>query len=221
MHRSAPLLLALAASPAVADIAVFAQPTTATDADVGLGWYSNAEPRVRKNYKHADDFTLAEAAQVSRVVWWGQSSLHTHRDLTNFDSFQVEIFEADSDLPGALVHAETIPLALTNAAATGRETPAGAYEYRHDAALTAPVALEAGRRYFLAVSAGLIETGFTSDAWQWQDADLHDGWSATYSWAADTWTGYQDSDSAFVLYAVPAPATLAPLAGLAFLRRRR
>ena len=207
---------------------VFSQPTTTDDSKVGLGWYSNAEPRVLKNYKHADDFVLTASAEIGRVVWWGQSSLHSHDDLTNFDSFEIEIYEArlvDGEwMPGAVIAERTLDLAATNPAPTGRLTPAGAIEYRHDAVLGTPIELGADTRYFIAIAAGLIATGRTSDAWQWQDADLHDGWSATYSWAAGTWTGYQDSDSAFELYAVPAPATAAPLcaaaAALAGRRRR-
>ena len=221
-------LAALGAGQASAADPVFSQPTTTDDASVGLGWYSNAEPRVRKNYKHADDFTLTAPAEIGRVVWWGQSSKHTHADLTNFDEWHVEFYEAElvggQWLPGALLSTEIIAKDLTNPTPTGRTTPAGAIEYRHDATLTAPVGLEADTRYFLAVSAGLIANDTTSDAWQWQDADLHDGWSATYAWGTGEWTGYQDSDSAFELYAVPSPATVVPLCGAAAAlagRRRR
>ena len=228
MHTTAAVaLLATAAALAAANEPIVSQPTTTDDTKVGLGWYSHAEPRVRKNYKHADDFILTAPAEIGRVVWWGQSSKHTHDDLTNFDSFQIEIFEAqlvdDQWLPGTLVASQTLDLADTTPTPTGRLTPAGAIEYRHDAPLTAAIALDADTRYFLAISAGLIETGYASDAWQWQDADLYDGWSATYAWATGGWTGYQDSDSAFELYAVPAPATAFPLcaAATALAGRRR
>lgn len=215
------------ATPALGmDLLVYGQPTTTDDSKVGLGWYSQSEPRVRKNYKHADDFVLGEPGEVGRVVWWGQSSLHTYPDLTNFDSFQIEFFEAADVggewLPGTLVASETIAIGETRPVQTGRQTPAGAFEYRHDAALATPVALDGGRRYFIAISAGMIDTNFSSDAWQWQDADLHNGWSGVYSWASSEWSGFQDSDSAFELYAVPAPGpTLPLLAGLALLMGRR
>lgn len=210
---------------AAADIQVFSQPTTSSAARVGLGWFSNSEPRVRKNFKHADDFVLADPAAITRIVWWGQSSLHTHPDLTNFDSIQIEFFVAEQVggdwLPGALLATETFGLAETSPAATGRRAPAGAIEYRHEALLSSPVSLESGRRYFLAVSAGLIETTSESDAWQWQDADLADGWSATYSWASGEWSGFQDTDSAFILYAVPGPASIMPIALLLAASGRR
>lgn len=219
MQTAAVAVAALFPALALARGPIFGQPTTSDGAHVGLGWYSNAEPRVRKNYKHADDFTLDDPASMGRVVWWGQSSLHTHDDLTNFDSFVIEIYAAQlvdgQWLPGALIATETLNLDATNPTPTGRLTPAGAIEYRHDATLATPIDLEADTRYFLSIAAGLIHTDSASDAWQWQDADLHDGWSATYAWATHQWTGYQDSDSAFELYAVPAPGTLAALCGAA------
>lgn len=228
MHTlAAPALLALCPSAALAVGPIFSQPTTTDDSKVGLGWYSNAEPRVLKNYKHADDFVLSAPAEIGRVVWWGQSSLHSHDDLTNFDSFEIEIYEAEEVnggwLPGALVAEQTLDLAATNPVPTGRLTPTGAIEYRHDATLVSPIGLAADTRYFIAIAAGLIQTGRTSDAWQWQDSDLHDGWSATYSWAGGAWSGFQDSDSAFELYAVPTPATVTPLcaAATALAARRR
>lgn len=225
-HRlTVPVLLGLLAPLAGADVQLYSQPTTTDDAKVGLGWYSNSEPRVRKNYKHADDFVLSEGGAVGRVVWWGQSSYHSHDDLTNFDSFQIEFFRAelvgDQWLPGERLATETLGLDLTHPAPTGRTTPAGAIEYRHDARLATPVSLDAGTRYFIAISAGLIETGSSSDAWQWQDADVLNGWSGVYSWASGEWSGYQDSDSAFELYTVPAPAGLVILSSAAPLRRRR
>jgi len=227
-HLIPAVALSLVVSLSVAgarDLSVFSQPTTVNDGNVGLGWYSQSEPRVRKNFKHADDFVLASDAEINRVVWWGQSSRHRFDDLTNFDTFQIEFFEAEDVggdwMPGALLAVEVFDLVETAPTETGRLTPNGAKEYRHETTLTAPFAADAGERYFIAVSAGMIETNSPSDAWQWQDADLHDGWSVTYSWAGDTWTGFQDSDSAFELYAVPAPATIAPLLVALLGSRRR
>ncbi|MFG0241428.1 MAG: hypothetical protein ACF8R9_01445 [Phycisphaerales bacterium JB054] len=218
-------LMVVSAAAHALDVSIYSQPTTANPDNVGLGWYSQSEPRVRKNYKHADDFTLAADAEVSRVVWWGQSSKHRHDDLTNFDTFQIEFFEATDVggdlLPGALLAVEVFDIADTSPTETGRLAPNGAKEYRHEATLTAPFAAVEGRQYFIAVSAGMIETNSASDAWQWQDADLLNGWSATYSWASSEWTGYQDSDSAFELYAVPAPASVGPLAVWLLAGRRR
>lgn len=212
-------LLLAAGSAAAGDVSVFSQPTTANDDNVGLGWYSQSEPRVRKNFKHADDFVLSESAEISRVVWWGQSSRHRHTDLTNFDTFQIEFFEAEDVggdlLPGALLAVEVFDLDETSPTETGRLARNGAKEYRHETTLTVPFSADAGAVYFIAISAGMIETTSASDAWQWQDADLNNGWSATYSWADDTWTGFQDSDSAFELYAIPAPGTVGPLVACA------
>ncbi|MBK7404838.1 MAG: hypothetical protein IPJ41_09445 [Phycisphaerales bacterium] len=225
--RKSVWMVAACAAPAVArGVLVYGQPTTADDTKVGLGWYSQSEPRVRKNYKHADDLMVAADAEIGRIVWWGQSSLHTYPDLTNFDSFQIEFFAGElvggQWLPGPLVASEVLDLGATNPTETGRKTSAGAFEYRHDAELANPVALQGGQRYFLAISAGMIKNDFSSDAWQWQDADLHDGWSGVYSWATGEWSGFQDSDSAFELYSVPTPGPVLPLlGGIAMLLGRR
>lgn len=197
------------APSASADITVYSQPTTPVNANVGLGFFSQSEPRVRKNFKHADDFTLMQDASIGRVVWWGQSSKHTHTDLRNFDSFLIE-FMAVQDvngqaLPGAVLASFELAIAETSPVATGRLTPLGAIEYRHEATLPSGFEALAGTRYFVAISAGMILTTSPSDAWQWQDSATVNGWSGVYSWTTGVWSGFQDTDSAFELIEVPAP----------------
>lgn len=215
------------ASSAAADLTVYSQPTTPEAAGVGLGFYSQSEPRANKNYKHADDFTLSQDASIGRVVWWGQSSKHTHADLTNFDSFLIEFFAVrvvnGQSLPGEVLATHYFQIGETSPTATGRLTPSGAIEYRHEAALAIPFETLAQTRYFIAVSAGMVLTTASSDAWQWQDSSLVNGRSGVYSWATRAWSGFQDTDSAFELVAVPAPASVVPLAAVlwALPRRRR
>ena len=203
------------ASSASADITVYSQPTTPNAADVGLGFYSQSEPRANRNYKHADDFTLQADAAVDRVVWWGQSSGTTHDDLTNFDSFLVEFFSvrllAGRPVPNAQLASYTFEPSQTSPTQTGRQTPGGSFEYRHEADLPLPFLASSDTRYFIAISAGMIQTTSTSDAWQWQDSSLVNGESGVYSWATRAWSGFQDTDSAFELISVPAPMSVAPL----------
>lgn len=213
--------------PALADITVYSQPATPVDANVGLGFYSQSEPRVRKNYKHADDFTLTQDASIGGVVWWGQSSRHTHADLRNFDTFLIE-FMAVRDvngqaLPGDVLASYEFAIGDTAPFATGRVTPGGALEHRHEVTLPSAFEADAGTRYFVAISAGMILTNSPSDAWQWQDAETVNGWSGVYTWPTGLWSGFQDTDSAFELIAVPAPAAALPMGGClwAFLRRTR
>ena len=213
------------AATARADVTVYAQTVTPVDANVGLGFFSQSEPRVRKNFKHADDFTLSRDASIGRVVWWGQSSRHTHTDLTNFDSFLIEFMAVQEvngqALPGEVLASFELPIAETFPEATGRLTPLGAMEYRHEATLPGSFEALAGTRYFVAISAGMFLTTSASDAWQWQDAELVNGWSGVYSWASGTWSGFQDTDSAFELIEVPTPGTWAALsAGLCALGGR-
>ncbi|MCA9273799.1 MAG: hypothetical protein KDA31_12235 [Phycisphaerales bacterium] len=221
-----PILLSLGfASSACADITVYSQPTTPDDSKVGLGFFSQSEPRANRNYKHADDFTLSTAATIDKVVWWGQSSKAVHADLTNFDSFLVEFYSvrtlAGAPVPDALLASYTFNPTDTSPVQTGRQTPNGAFEYRHEATLDTPFAAEADTRYFIAISAGMIQTTSASDAWQWQDASLVNGASGVYSWATRAWTGFQDTDSAFELISVPAPASAVPMASVFWYLYRR
>jgi hypothetical protein len=220
---------ALAALPLAAsarDVLLYAQPTVTDDSKVGLGWFSQSEPRARRNYKHADDILLSDDATVTRVAWWGQSEGVQFPDLTNFDSFTIEFFRAVEDgtgawIPDALFATETFALAETSPTPTGRATPNGALEHRHEATLAAPVSLDAGARYFMAVSAGLVASGSATDAWMWQDAEFHDGWSGVWSWSAREWTSFFDTDSALELYGVPAPGVPLILAAAAIATSRR
>ncbi|HZW10985.1 MAG TPA: hypothetical protein VFF69_13870 [Phycisphaerales bacterium] len=207
------LAAAACAAPA-RDVLLYSQPTVIDDAKVGLGWFSHSEPRARRNFKHADDLVLDQDATVTRVAWWGQSEGVQFPDLTNFDSFTVEFFSGIEDgtgawIPGSLLATETFLLADTSPTPTGRSTPNGALEHRHEALLSIPFSIDAGQRYFIAVSAGLVANGSASDAWMWQDAEFHDGWSGVWSWSAREWTSFYDTDSALELYGVPAPG--APL----------
>lgn len=221
-----PIVLSLCVvTEASADITVYSQPTTPDDSKVGLGFYSQSEPRANRNYKHADEFTLSEEASIDKVVWWGQSSKTVHADLTNFDSFLVEFYSvrslAGAPVPDALLASYTFNPTDTSPMQTGRQTPSGAFEYRHQATLDTPFVAEADTRYFIAISAGMVQTTSASDSWQWQDSSLVNGSSGVYSWATRAWSGFQDTDSAFELITVPAPASAVPMASVFWYLHRR
>lgn len=205
---------------------VFSQGVVSDPALVGRGWFSHSQPRANRNFKHGDDFMLEHDATVGAVRWWGISEGRFRADLGNFDAFTVEFFVGVDGpggvLPGALVASTQLSLADTAPTATGRLNPAnGAIEYAHTAVLDAPVTLEAGVVYFLAVSARSING--SRDGWMWSDADGVDGYSVSYSWASGAWTGFVDTDSAFELIAVPGPGGAAVLGvgGCLAVRRRR
>lgn len=204
---------------------IYSQPTVTDPSLVGLGFFSSNTPRPTRSFKHADNFTVPFDAQITGVRWWGWSEAIDHLDLSNFSRFLVEIFEAQ-DTPdglgvGALLFSERFEIAATNPTPTGRAAfDTGALEFRQQVTLTTPFAIEAGRPYFLAVSARSID--FASDAWAWQDGLFVNGFSRVFSHTTQQWTPFQDTDSAFELLGVPSPAGgCALLALLACPRRRR
>ncbi len=218
--------VAVIAAGAACDAAeLYSQPTTSNDANVGLGWFSHAAPRPTRNFKHADDFVLAQTSTIERVTWWGTSENLVHADLTNFTGFAVEFWSpnAAGSKPETIIVGDAFTLPETNATATGRVSSTGAIEYRHSVDLAAPVELDGGATWFISISAFFFDE--TGDAWQWQDADNVNQLSSSYDYSRDRWQGLFDTDSAFVLEgtAVPGPgaAALAGCAGLLGARRRR
>ncbi|MEQ8769303.1 MAG: hypothetical protein RIB60_02215 [Phycisphaerales bacterium] len=218
------LIAAIAAGAAPSHAAeLYSQPTTSDDANVGLGWFSHAAPRPTRNFKHADDFVLAETSSIERVTWWGISENLVHPDLTNFTGFAIEFWSPNAAgvKPETIIVGDAFTLAETNATATGRTSSSGAIEYRHAVNLATPVELEDGATWFISISAFFVDE--SGDAWQWQDADFVNGLSASYDYSRDRWQGLFDTDSAFVLEgtAVPAPGGAALLIGTGLLGARR
>ncbi|GJM19779.1 MAG: hypothetical protein DHS20C14_19920 [Phycisphaeraceae bacterium] len=222
---------ALAAGAASGGV-LFSQPTVTDPANVGFGYFSHDAPRATHSFKHADGFVLGEAADVERVAWWGLSENMDHPGLTNFTSFTVEFYTAGFGASGSgvgrpdtLIAGETFVISDTNTTATGRLSPAGGIEYRHEVALSTPMRFEAGQTYYVAISAGFIDG--LSDGWQWQDSDLYDGFSGIYEYARERWTPFEDTDSAFELFGTPVPGpgtagvVAAVMLGCAGRRRRQ
>ncbi len=201
---------------------LYSQPTTTDDAAVGLGWFSHSSPRPTRNFKHADQFTLDQPGEVGAVRWWGISEGIRVDDLSNVSSFTIEFFTSidtpDGTNPGTLLSTETFDVPATDPQDTGRRSARNAIEYLHLVELDTAVSLEAGTEYFVAISAE--STNPSLDGWQWQDADLVDGYSTSFSYATQEWLEFIDTDSAFELFAVPAPASLVLLAALGIRRRR-
>jgi hypothetical protein len=169
---------------------VYSQPSTSNPANVGFGYFSHSAPRPTRNFRHADNFTLAAPASVSSVNWWGISGGVISDDLSNFDTFTVQFYSSKpagngNPIPDALLFQETFAKAATGATATGRSAPNGAMEFRHSVGLSAPVNLSAGALYFLSVSAHCIQPN--GEAWLWQDADVVDDYSVSFSYASQQW----------------------------------
>ncbi len=210
-----------------ADTLLLSQPTVVDPTHVGLGFYSSSHPRPTRNFKHGDDFVLAEDSHVTRVRWWGLSEGRVFDDLRNFDQYTIEIFEgvpaSGGPLPGRVVSTTVFAAAALSITPTGRVAPlSGAAEYLYEALL--PDTLLTGQRaYVVALSARSVN--LQGDAWQWQDGEFFGGHSASYSHASRVWTSFEDTDSAFELFGtvVPAPGAgaAAVLFGLLALPRTR
>lgn len=225
----APVLCAAlfaATPPARAEVILYSQVVEPSNQNIGFGFYSSSVPRARRNFKHADDFTLAEAGTVGSVRWWGINEGVFSTGLANYDTWTVEFYTSQPSpgnaLVGTLIHSETFAKADTSPTPTGRVNPLNAEaETMQRATLASPVALEAGAQYWIAISAHPLSG--SGDAWNWRDGLTLNGYSNLYSYATGLWTGFQDTDSAFELIAVPSPATGAtlPIGMAAWFHRHR
>lgn len=216
------LIAAAAASPAQSQTVYSQAPADPP----GFGYYSSSQPVPQRNFKHADDFTLAAAATIHSVRFWGMSEGRVSTGISNFSAFTVEFFATNptTQLPAALLHTETFAAALTAPTTTGRVAfDTGATEYGHTISLASPISLLAGTKYHIAISATPVVP--TGDVWLWQDGRFVNGTSGIYRWSTGAWSTFQDTDSAFELVTIPAPGTAllaaSLTAGAAARRRRR
>jgi hypothetical protein len=226
MHPFVPaisLCLLTLVSTSNAEIVYTQSPSSEPDS-IGLGWYSSSEPRPTRSYKHADNFVLEDTTLVSGLNWWGLTEGLNDTTYTNFDSFTIE-FWSSMTLPNGrikpetLMHTETLSILESSLAETGRHSPSGLVEYRHHYELDESIVLDADTTYWISISAHSVDPA--GDVWQWQDADDADTISSSYDYSAERWLYLVDTDSAFELITVPAPATFPVLLLGIALRRRR
>jgi len=199
---------------------------TLSDLDsTDYGYFSHSEPRATRNFKHADNFQLSTNTQINQVNWWGMTEGVASTDLENFDTFQIEFYTSRTTnnnriKPDVLLASESFDLGQTNTIDTGHRTATGAIKYSHQIALSSAVSFDANTTYWIAISARSIDG--SGDAWQWLDSDLLDGASSSWDYANSRWLALQDTDSAFQLGSVPAPASsFAMVLGLTAVTRRR
>lgn len=209
-HAFAIASLSLVLSHSASADIVYSQSAHDDDQQVGLGWYSSSEPRPTRNFKHADNFRLSESAHIAQIEFVGLTEGLSHTDLSNFDAFTVEIWSSQTlpntrIRPFSLIATESFTLKQTSAALTGRAAQSGALEYNHLVNLTELIALDADTDYWISISARSIDPA--ADVWQWQDANLDDTISSSWSYTENRWLYQEDSDSAFTLHSIPAPST--------------
>ena len=212
------------AHPAAAEVILYSQVVEPSNQNIGWGFYSSSIPRARRNFKHADDFTLAEAGTVGSVRWWGINEGAFSTGLANYTAWTIEIYTSQPSpagpLVGTLLYTQTFDKADTNPTPTGRINPLNAEaEIMQQATLAQPLSLDAGTLYWIAISARPISGA--GDAWGWRDGLTVNGYSNNYSYTTGAWSGSQDTDSSFELIAVPAPAAALPIGMAAWFNRRR
>ena len=190
-----------------------------------FGWFSHSEPRATRNFKHADNFQLSTPTQINQINWWGMTEGVSSVDLENFDTFQIEFYTSRTTnnnriKPDVLIGSESFDINQTNTVDTGHRTANGAIKYSHQITLGSAVTFDADTTYWISISARSIDG--SGDAWQWLDSDLHGGASSSWDFANSRWLALQDTDSAFQLVSVPAPASsFAITIGLVAITRRR
>ncbi len=211
---------ALVAAPAVA-MPLFSQGPVIGAADVGLGFFSHAEPTSTNSFKHADNFVVDADARIGSVRWWGAGEGGVAAGLGNVQGFEIEIYGDNGGRPGTLLYEEVVTLGATGATATGR-TGNGRAEFVHELTFAEEFAAQAGVTYWLAIAADPIDTG--GDGWLWGDADASLGFdlsAVSRRWSSGGWFATPGYDSAFELIAVPAPSAGVMCVGVALCAGRR
>jgi hypothetical protein len=208
---------------AFAGSAMGGNPVVSQPPDIGGGgFFSDGVPGQFYDQLIGDNFTLGSATGVSGITWWGGSEFFDFPDLTNMQSFQLQIYADAGGLPGASLLSLSVATALTNPTIVGVGIN-GENVYRQEVSF-GTLNLGPGN-YHLSIGATLVN-GF-GDAWVWNSsvAGFGDSFSARFN--PDSTGPWQNvaglGDLAFEINAIPAPgaASMLGLAGIAALRRRR
>ena len=174
----------------------------------------------------ADNFSLAATSNVTGLSFWGGSEGYSSLDLSNFTSFDIEIYNSDFS---QAVFSQNVSTASLNATLSGGTDVNGftgttAPEYKFT---LSGLNLNLGPgTYWLAV--GSVNADPIGDGFDWTTANA-DGLYAVNAFDGNGWQTYSDTvdpnqDQAFQIYGAPTPEpatlTLLTLSGLALLRRR-
>ena len=129
------------------------------------GWPSDGAPGQYYDQRFADDFAVISPTPLTGVTWVGASENYLNPDLTNLESFVIEIFEDDGGLPGASLLRTTFDLAATDPVSIGTDGVSGAMLYRHRVSID--LSLNPGI-YYLSISGVNVQP--LDDAWIWNNA---------------------------------------------------
>lgn len=178
----------------------------------------------------AESFTLAQAADLSAVRFWGGVALSFPVEP---DAFTISLWKSDgvsdnaiSGAPGTLIfQQETL---ATNARFASQVEPGDSNGIkRYDIDLGTTVQLNAGERYWFSVAGR--EMPNTNSKWSWADSSGTSGnWAGYNIFSSDSWYAIEagnifNGGYAFELFAIPSPAamSLLTLAAVAGSRGRR
>jgi len=158
--------------------------------------------------KTADNFQLAQSADITGVRWWGLHSMAS--DGSN--GFQFTFYADEGGNPGTALHTTGGSLV------THADVPTN-WTTQYESEFTLPFSATAGTTYWISVF-----NGAPLASWFWLRADLS-GDNSRQGYLPVTSWGVGLEDRAFQLIGVPEPATIVlisvGLLGLMALSRRR
>lgn len=220
--QSAALALVLSAAPVWAAVSIH-QKAPKLQSSGGVSSYYPAGYT-----RHiAESFTLAHAADLSAVRFWGSVALSFPVEP---DAFTISLWKSDgvsdngiSGAPGTLIfQQETL---VTDARFASQPEPGGTGGLkRYDIDLGTTVQLNPGERYWFSVAGRVVSN--TNSTWGWADSSGTSGnWAGYNIFSADSWFAIESSNifnggQAFELFAIPSPAATTILALAAVTRRR-
>ena len=159
-------VIVLAAVSVGDDRIVYEQPVTSDPTPYVPGYISDAFAGQFYSQRIADNFVLDQDERVSIVEFHGlREGFSSTPGIGNVKDLDVQIWTSgDGRIPVELLHAQTVPLAETNPE-LAFVTFYGFQVFQHRISLSEPVALEAGREYWLTIGARLVDV--FEDSWRW------------------------------------------------------
>jgi len=188
----------------------------------GEGFSSTYDQNAIFAFLAADNFTLASAASIGQIRWWGNGDGFGLPNLQNFTSFKVTLHQRLANgLPGAIIDQETFATAATNPVDSGLISFNNTKVWQQTVTLASPQTLAAGQ-YFVSIGVNSYVNNQDS-IWFWNTSTQGDGFLAFDAYDGAGWRQFgQATDLSFELIAVPEPAAMTvAIGGMLLLVRRR